>query len=189
MGELATSAAYMAALGSDHIVAREGTVTASIGVILQSADLTGLLEMIGIKPETVKSGPLKAQPNPFEPLSPAARQATEDVVKNLYQMFVGMVTERRPLNREATLKLADGRILTGRQALSIGLVDALGGEPEARAWLEQTHDIGVAMPTQNVVVKHPEDEFIELLDRLFEKASILERVRLDGPISVWHPAL
>ncbi len=77
MGEIATSAAYMTAIGSDYIVAHDGTLTGSIGVILQTADVTGLLDKIGIKPESVKSSPLKAQPNPLEPFTPDAREATQ----------------------------------------------------------------------------------------------------------------
>ena len=113
MGDVATSAAYMTALGSDRIFAREGTVTGSIGVILQTADVTGLLDRIGIKPETIKSSPLKAQPNPFETFTPEAREATRKVVLDIYEGFVKLVQDRRGLNREQMARLADGRILFG----------------------------------------------------------------------------
>ena len=97
LGELATSAAYMTAIGTDYIVAHDGTLTGSIGVILQTADLTGLLDKLGIKPETVKSSPLKAQPNPLETFTPDARAAIGKVVADVYEMFVGMVQERRQI--------------------------------------------------------------------------------------------
>ena len=132
MGTTATSAGYMSALGSDHIVARSSTLTGSIGVILQTADVTGLLNKIGIKSVVVKSGPLKAQPNPLEKFLPAARKATEAIIADYFDMFVTLVAERRSLSREQVLKLADGRIFSGRQAKKAGLVDALGAEPEAR---------------------------------------------------------
>ena len=84
----------------------------------------------------IKSRPLKAQPNPLEPFTPKARQAARDVVMDLYGMFVDMVAERRGMDRKKVLKLADGRVYTGRQAKANGLVDALGGEAEARDWLD-----------------------------------------------------
>ena len=84
MAGTATSAAYMAAIGTSRVLARNGTVTGSIGVIMQTADITGMLEKLGIKPETVKSSPLKAQPNPIEPFPLAAREATEVVVGDLF---------------------------------------------------------------------------------------------------------
>ena len=114
IGELGTSAGYMSALGADYIIAREGSITGSIGVILQSTDITGLLDKLGVKPESVKSSPLKSQPNPLEPFSEEARAATEAVVADIYDLFVGMVAERRRMSRERVAPLADGRIFTGR---------------------------------------------------------------------------
>ena len=146
MGTTATSAGYMTALGSDHIVAQASSLTGSIGVIMQTADLTGLLEKLGIKPEVVKSGPLKAQPNPLERFTPEARKATEEVVADFYDMFVDLVVERRSLPRDKVLTLADGRVFSGRQAKEVGLVDSLGAEPEARKWLAETHEIANSGP-------------------------------------------
>ena len=132
MGTTATSAGYMSALGSDHIVARSSTLTGSIGVILQTADVTGLLDKIGIKSVVVKSGPLKAQPNPLEKFLPAARKATEAIIADYFDMFVTLVAERRSLSREQVLKLADGRVFSGRQAKKAGLGDALGAQLDRR---------------------------------------------------------
>ncbi|MEE8622257.1 MAG: signal peptide peptidase SppA, partial [Alphaproteobacteria bacterium] len=95
MGTLATSGGYMAALAADYNLAREGTITGSIGVVLQTTDLTGLLSKLGISAEAIKSGPLKAVPSPFEPLSDEAREATMAVVTDMYNMFVDMVVEQR----------------------------------------------------------------------------------------------
>jgi len=186
-GGLGTSAAYMAALGSDYIVAREGTITGSIGVILQTTDLTGLLDKIGIKPEAVKSTPLKAQPNPLEPFTPAARAAIEDVISELYAMFVGLVKERRELTREQLAWATDGRVFTGRQALDNGLVDAIGGEPEARMWLEQTHDIDADIPVENIEVEDTEEMVRKLFGESVGKVLFSERLSLDGLVSLWHP--
>jgi protease-4 len=187
MGEIATSAAYMAALGSDHVIAREGTLTGSIGVVLQTAEITGLMEKIGIKPETVKSGPLKAQPNPFEPLSPEARQAVENVIRDTYDMFVGLVRDRRALPHETVVALADGRIYTGRQAVVSGMVDALGGEPEARTWLSSVKGVDPDLDVREVRIADGEGRLRDLVSSITQKVFFSETLRLDGLISLWQP--
>ncbi|MCH7864678.1 MAG: signal peptide peptidase SppA [Proteobacteria bacterium] len=189
MGTTATSAGYMTALGSDHIVARASSLTGSIGVIMQTADFTGLLEKLGIKPEVVKSGPLKAQPNPLEPFTPEARKATEVVIQDFYNMFVDLVAERRSLPRDKVLALADGRVFSGRQAKEVGLVDALGSEPEARKWLAETHEISDSLPVKEVKTKHGDEPWRDLFDSIMGKVLFSERLRLDGVISLWHPDL
>lgn len=189
MGTTATSAGYMTALASDHIVARASSLTGSIGVIMQTADITGLLEKLGIKPETVKSGALKAQPNPMEPFTPEARKATEAVIKDFYDMFVSLVAERRSLAKAKVLELSDGRVFSGRQALAQGLVDQIGAEPEARKWLQETHKIADSLPVRNVEVKHEDEPWRDLLGSMVGKVLFSERLRLDGVVSVWHPDL
>lgn len=189
MGELATSAAYMTAIGTDWIVAREGTLTGSIGVILQAADFTGLLDKIGIKPETVKSSPLKAQPNPLEPFTPAAREATRRVVVDIYEMFAGLVKERRKFSPEQMTAVADGSVFTGRQAQANGLIDAIGGEDEARSWLESARGVAASLPVQDVEVHDTERDIAAFFGGFAKKALFSERLNLDGLISVWHPDL
>jgi len=189
MGGTATSAAYMAAIGADHVIARKGTVTGSIGVIMQTADITGLLEKLGIKPETVKSGPLKAQPNPMEPFSPEAREATEAVIRDLFGMFVDMVAERRGLERDKVMTFADGRVFSGRQARDGGLVDAMGSEADARRWLKENHGIAEELETEEVKISHGDEPWRDVLGTLIGKALFSERLRLDGVISLWHPEL
>jgi len=188
LGGTATSAGYMVALASDHIVARKGTLTGSIGVILQTADVTGLLDKIGIKPEVFKSGDLKAQPNPMERLSDKARQATQDVLMELYGQFVDLVAERRALARDKVLALADGRVFTGKTALGQGLVDALGDEADARAWLEKTHGIAAGLPAHDVEVPGEVAPWRDVLTTQIRKALFSERLRLDGLYSLWHPS-
>lgn len=187
MGELATSAAYMTALGSDWIVAHDGTLTGSIGVLVQTADVTGLLDKLGIKPEAVKSSPLKAQPNPLESFTAEAREATRGVVDDVYALFVDLVRDRRKLSAEQTTVVADGRLFTGRQAKALGLVDALGGEPEALDWLAATHGIPAGTAVRDVELRGPERRLTDLLSALVSKALILEPLSLDGLVSVWHP--
>lgn len=184
---LGTSAAYMAALAGERIFVRDSSVTGSIGVIMQSADLTGLLDRIGIKPETIKSAPLKGTPSPLEPLTPAAREAAEVVVRDLYDQFVDLVAERRAMDRDRAVALADGRVFTGRRAKELGLVDESGGEPAARAWLARSKSVDRDLRTVDVRPGEP-DSWIGTGLAALGKSLFPERLRVDGPISVWHPA-
>lgn len=189
MGGVATSAGYMVALAADRILARRGTLTGSIGVILQTADVTELLAKIGVKPEVFKSGPLKAQPNPFEKLDEAGRAATRDILMDLYDQFVAMVVERRGMTRDAVLKLADGRVFSGRAALGNGLIDGLGAEPEARAWLAGARKVAKDLPIRDVRYGKEAFPWRDLLTAQFQKALFSERLSLDGVVSLWHPSM
>lgn len=187
MGTLAASGGYMTALGADRIFARAGTLTGSIGVILQSTDVTGLLKKLGIEAESIKSSPLKAVPNPLEPLTEAGRAATRAVVMDMYDQFVALVAERRGLDPAAARGLADGRVYTGRQAVANRLVDAVGGEPEAREWLEKARNVPKSLPVRPVRVRGEAQELLGMAERIVGKTLFSERLKLDGLISVWHP--
>jgi protease-4 len=189
MGELAASAAYMIALGADRIFANPGTVTGSIGVIMQSADLTGLLDKLGIEPVNVKSTPLKAQPNPLEPMSAEARAMIEAVIDDFHAFFIGLVAERRGLGPAEARALGDGRIFSGSQALQNRLIDALGDERDARRWLAENRDIAPDLPTVDINLEDDERLFSDLVTGSVGKMLLPERLRLDGLISVWHPSL
>ncbi|WP_333824943.1 signal peptide peptidase SppA [Pinisolibacter sp.] len=136
VGSLAASAGYLAAIGTDHIVARRTALTGSIGVLVQWGDVSDLMKTVGVKLEEVKSSPMKAEPNPFKPTSPEARAMLDRVVKDTYAWFVGLVAERRGLAADKAQELADGRVVNGAQALPLKLVDELGEESVAVAWLE-----------------------------------------------------
>ncbi len=140
-GTAATSAAYMVALGSDHIISRANSITGSVGVIFQWARVTTLLENIGIDVDQIKSGELKAVPSPFQPTDDRARASIEQVLQDSFTWFLNIVEERRDLSAAALADIRSGRVYTGRQALDSGLVDAIGDEREARAWLDETHGI------------------------------------------------
>ena len=116
MGDLATSAAYMTAIATDHIVAHDGTITGSIGVLLQTAAFTDLLQKLGISVEAIKSAPLKAEPSPFDKLTPQVRRATQVLVDDMFHMFMDMVAKRRHMTAEQVRTLSDGRVFTGRSA-------------------------------------------------------------------------
>jgi protease-4 len=187
MGDLATSAGYMTAIAADHIFARKSTVTGSIGVIMQTANITQLLENIGIKPEIIKSSPLKAQPNPLEPMNEQARIATQAVVTDMFNMFIDMVVERRKIKKEKVRELADGRIYTGRQAHENGLIDAIGGEKEALNWLYEIKNINRKISLRTIKTSSNTGYFKQVLDNIFEGLLFTKRLRLDGFVALWQP--
>ena len=189
MGTTAASAGYMSALGGDHIVARASTLTGSIGVLLQTANINKLMDKIGVDPITIKSAPLKAQPNPMEPFSPEARKVTEELVADFFDMFVSLVSERRSMSKEKVLKLADGRAFSGRQAFANGLIDAIGAEPEVRKWLAEKHKIADDLPIKDVKVVDDDKTWRDLLDSKIGRFLFSERLSLDGVISLWQPNL
>jgi protease IV len=135
VGTLAASAGYMIAAAADHIVARKSSIVGSIGVLFQYPDISELLNKAGVKVEAIKSSPLKAEPNFFTPASEEAKSMIRRMILDSYDWFVGIVDERRPLDRTQTLALADGSVFTGRQALQNKLIDSIGGEEKAIEWL------------------------------------------------------
>src|SRR5215475_3557859 len=138
---LAASGGYITAIAADHIVAQQSSLVGSIGVLFQYPNFTDLLKTVGVKVEEVKSSPLKAAPNGFEPTSPEARAALEAIVKDSYAWFRGMVQNRRHIDGEALDRVADGRVFTGRQAVELKLVDEIGNERTAVAWLAKAKGI------------------------------------------------
>lgn len=189
MGTVATSAAYMAALASDRIIAREGTITGSIGVIMQTAEISELLADIGITTEAIKSGELKDGTSPLKPLTDEARVAVQAVVDDVYRAFVDLVAERRDLERAEALELADGRVYTGRQAQNLALIDGLGGEPEARVWLAKAHGIPEELRTLDLSSGSGPSGLFDKIATSAKKVLFSEPLVLDGLISVWHPGL
>ena len=188
LGTTATSAAYMAALAADRLLARESSLTGSIGVLFQTAEFTALLEEIGVRAEAIRSGPLKAKPMPYEELDDPTRQAMRSVVSDTYEYFLRLLMERRSLDRETALTLADGRVFTGRQAVQAGLVDAIGGEEEARAWLAQAHGVPKSVPATDVTTGD-EGGLLGTLDAALKRTLPVRTLALDGLIAVWHPEL
>ncbi len=197
------SGAYMTAIGSDRIIANGSAIVGSVGVIAQIPNFTKLLDTVGVKVESVRSTPLKAMPSGIEPTSPEARAALEETVGETYRWFRALVGERRKLEAEALAKVTDGRVFTGRQALELKLVDALGGESEAIAWLEQEKGIAKAIEVRPYTVRRN----VSLIPGLTSLTGLVglisgetsgtfqEQAReflgagaLDGLVSVWHPA-
>lgn len=149
VGTLAASGAYIAALASDTIVAQGNSLVGSIGVLFQFPNFHRLLDSVGVKVEEVKSSPLKASPNGFEPTSEAAKAAIASLVADSYAWFKDLVRERRHLDDAELAKVADGRVFTARQGVPLKLVDVIGGEREAIAWLETNKKLSKDLPVRD----------------------------------------
>ena len=190
MGGLAASAGYMIAVPASRIFAREATLTGSIGVLLETGELSGLLGKIGISAEVVRSGPLKDEPSLVRPLSPAGKQVLQSLVDDMYDQFVGMVAQGRHMDPAKVRTLADGRAYTGRQALSLGLVDAIGGEREARDWLVSAKAVPANLPVQDILNPGFASRALSsTLGTMLQggwKTLISQSVSLDGAQAVWQ---
>ena len=173
---LAASGAYIAALSSEHIVAQETSLVGSIGVLFQYPNFTDVLKTIGIKVEEIKSSPLKAAPNGFEPTSPEARAAIEAIVSNSYAWFKGLVKDRRKMDDAQLAAVSDGRVFTGRQAVGLKLIDGLGNEKTALAWLAKEKKVPANTPVRDYSLQ---PRFSEL-SFLHVAAWTFEAVGLDG---------
>jgi protease-4 len=148
-GSLAASGGYMVSLAADRIYARNSSAVGSIGVIFQNPNMTQMLGTIGVKMEIIKSSPLKASPNPFEVTPPEATAAMTALVGDTFAWFKNLVHERRHLDGADLDKVADGRVFTGSQALSLKLIDAIGGEQDALAWLKSDKGIDTNLPIRD----------------------------------------
>jgi len=149
VGSMAASGAYIAALGADRIFVHGNSIVGSIGVLVEFPNLSGLMDKVGVKLESIKSSPLKAAPNGFEPTSEEARAAMASMVGDSFTWFKGLVKERRRLSDDEMAVVADGRVFTGRQGLPLKLADAIGGEREAVQWLETEKGVAKGLPVRD----------------------------------------
>lgn len=202
-GTVAASAAYIAGLGTDHIVARGNTITGSVGVIMQWPEVSGLLDKLGVKMNEVKSGPLKANPSPFQPLDETGRALTEQMIAESHKWFVDLVRTRRQIDTASVPGLVEGRVFSGREALEYKLIDAIGGEEEAIRWLESRgvekdlkvvdwkEDEGVGWSLTGAVAGLAADfarGFVQDFAKAISKDRTLGAYSLDGLLSVWQPS-
>jgi protease-4 len=203
---LAASGGYIAALASDHIIAQQSSLVGSIGVLFQYPNFSDLMKTIGVKVEEVKSSPLKAAPNGFEPTSPEARAALEAIVRDSYAWFRNLVQARRSMDASTIERVADGRVFTGRQALELKLIDQLGDEKTALAWLEKEKNIKADTPVRDFRLDSRIGNMsflrvatVVLLDtvglgataeRLQETGLVqsVDRMSMDGLLALWQPA-
>ncbi|KJV65478.1 MULTISPECIES: signal peptide peptidase SppA [Ehrlichia] len=134
LNDFAASGGYMAAVAADHIISRHTTITGSIGVLMQYIGISSLAEKMGISLKSIKSSDLKAETSPFEELTKEKEESIRRIIKEYYEYFVDVVADRRKMEKSQVLKIANGSVYTGSEALSIGLIDQIGGEDEAMAW-------------------------------------------------------
>ena len=195
-----------AAIAADRIIAQQSSLVGSIGVLFQFPNFTDLLKTVGVKVEEVKSSPLKAAPNGFEPTSPEARAALDALVKDSYAWFRDLVKERRGMDDALLEKVADGRVFTGRQAVELKLIDQLGDEKAAVAWLVAEKKIKSDLPVRDYKLSPRFGDLTFLrtaasitLDALglgsvarqIEQAGVgqaVDQLRLDGMLALWRPA-
>jgi protease-4 len=203
---LAASGGYIAALASDHIVAQQTSLVGSIGVLFQFPNFSGLMKTVGVQMEEVKSSPLKAAPNGYEPTSDAARAALDSLVKDSYAWFRGIVQTRRGMDDALLEKVADGRVFTGRQAVDLKLIDQIGDEKTAVAWLVAEKKIKSDLPVRDFKLEPKFGDLTFLraatsitLDALglgavarqLEQAGVgqaMDHFGLDGMLALWRPA-
>jgi protease-4 len=203
---LAASGGYVAAMAADHIISRETSLVGSIGVLFQYPNVGDLLGKLGVKVEEIKSSPLKASPNGFEPTSPEARAAIEAIVKDSYNWFRGMVKDRRHLEEGALERVADGRVFTGHQAIELKLVDEIGSEKTAIDWLAKEKHIDPKLNVKDWQLKSRFSElsflhvmvaacldaigFPEVAHRILDLGAVqaAQRLNLDGLLALWHPS-
>jgi protease IV len=203
---MAASGGYITALAGDYIVARQTSLVGSIGVLFQYPNVSDLLEKIGVKVETIKSTPLKAAPSGYEPTSPEARAALASIVKDSYDWFRGVVQTRRHLDDAELNKAADGRVFTGHQAIDLKLIDEIGDEKTAVAWLAKVKKVDGSLPVRDYELRSRLGDLpflhaaaIAALDaaglssvahRLGDWGAVeaVEAFNLDGLLALWHPA-
>ena len=197
MDTVAASGGYIAALATDHVVARGNTITGSIGVIFSFPEVSRLLNTVGITMEEIKSGELKAEPSPYKPVSEKARAHAMEMVQDGFQWFKGLVAERRKLAAAKVDQLSDGRVFTGRQARAEGLIDELGGEDVAVKWLQVERKLPETLEVldwkppkpfaQRVLGASIGHSLLEALG-LGSLSDVAARAKLDGMLVLWHPA-
>lgn len=141
LGTIAASGGYMVALASDHIVARNMTITGSIGVLFQSFEAVELAKKLGIKFISFKSSPFKASPNPMEEVTPEIREAIMENINDSYDIFLNILMEGRKMPKEKAIKLANGKTYIGKRAKELNLIDEIGGEEKAVQFLETKKNV------------------------------------------------
>jgi protease-4 len=187
MGSIAASGGYMTAIAADYIVARTGTITGSVGVILESFEVTELAKKIGINPIMLKSGELKGSPSPFEKPNPKAEKVLMDSVQDSYNFFVDLVKDRRMLSEQNIAVIADGRVFTGKQALANKLIDSLGGEKEAIGWLAKEKNIDTKLPVKDIDLEPEKKLWEKIYTKVMGSNAYIAEFSGSGIMALWRP--
>lgn len=185
IGSVGASGGYYVALGADSIVALPGSVTGSIGVIMEYPNVEELMDKVGVRMEVVKAGEQKDLGSPFRTMGPEDREIVNAMIGDVHEQFIEAVAAGRALSMEEVRALADGRVLSGRQALEAGLVDRLGNLEDAIAMAGELAGLG---PDPRVV-RPPEERRSWLMDALLGESTVraVERIvtRMDGSVGAW----
>lgn len=201
VGDMAASGAYIAAISADRIVAHGNSLVGSIGVLIQYPNFAKLLDKIGVQVDAVKSSPLKAEPSGYEPTTPEVRAELASLINDSYQWFKSLVQKRRSMTDTELAAVDDGRVFTGRQALGLKLIDEVGGEREAIAWMEHTKKIPHGLPIRDwksestleslglfsASAKAADAVGLTNLARLLDRGTTYAQAQLlDGLVSIWQ---
>jgi protease IV len=168
IGSVGASGGYYVAMAADSIVALPGSITGSIGVLMEYPNVQGLMERLGVRMEVVKAGDQKDIASPFREMDPEQREILEALVRDVHEQFIEAVTVARGLSEAAVRALADGRVLSGRQAQAVGLVDVLGNREDAIAMAGRLAGLG----SHPRIIRPPEPRRPWLLDLLFGQATV-----------------
>lgn len=178
IGGVGASGGYLVALGADSILALPGTLTGSIGVIMEVPNASELMDKVGVQVDVVKSSEHKDIGSPFRPMGEGDRALLDSLIQDVYGQFVETVAEERDLSREQVLAVADGRVISGRQAVALGLVDGIGNLTDAIAIAGRMAGLG-----SDPSVVRPREDAPTILDVLLARTP-LSRLRELGPLGV-----
>ncbi|RUT25061.1 signal peptide peptidase SppA [Asaia sp. W19] len=193
MQGVAASAGYMIAVPAQRIFAYPSTITGSIGVIMVRPDASALLGRIGVTTDTITSGPMKDQSQPFVALKPEGRVMLQGIVDDLFDQFVTMVSKGRHRSVDEIRQLADGRPYTGRQAVPLHLIDQIGNEEQATQWLKTQIANGKDLPVRELPLRKSDKFFWERVYHKFggDWSGVTEAIeqitayqKLDGAVAI-----
>src|SRR5688572_7900389 len=177
INSIGASGGYYIALGADSIYANPGSITGSIGVIMEMPNVEGLMQKVGIQMQTVKSADHKDIGSPFREMSPSDRAVLGAMVQDVYSQFVEVVSTERKKTVDELALLADGRVMSGRQAMQAGLIDRLGNFNDAVAAAGRMADLG-----DEPKLLYPAEDEVTIMDAILGRAEASIRNRLSVPL-------
>lgn len=166
MGSVAASGGYYIAAPAAHVFANPGTITGSIGVIMEFPDIADLLDKIGLQRRVIKSGQFKDIGSPVREMTPEEQELLQGLIDDVYMQFVEAVSSGRNMDVDAVKAIADGRIFSGRQAKELGLVDELGGLQAAIEY--SARRVGIVGKPK---VVYPKPETPSILDLILKRTT------------------
>lgn len=177
LGAVAASGGYYAASAADGILANPGTLTGSIGVIMEYANVQALMKKIGISPVVIKSGEFKDMGSPVRKLREKEKAILQELADDIHRQFVRDVASGRNLTVEQVAKMADGRIFTGEKAMELKLVDRLGNLDDAVSWVGKM----VGLPENKIFPVYPKEDRMDLFRDMVQ--SLLENINISSAVS------